>query len=101
MSTVKYKKPSGVILEINDNKYSHAQAEALGWERVKGKPQEAKPAKTTPPNVDSRGLPWDTRIHQKNKALDEDGRWKYKQGVDARSASGVETELLAKASSSA
>lgn len=94
--TVKYTKPSGVEVEISDNEFSHAQAKALGWKPVKG----AKP-QTVTPDFDARGIPHDERIHQKNKALDEDGRWKYKQGIDAKAASGVETELLAKGASNA
>lgn len=43
MSTVKYKKPSGVIMEVRDEPAVRALAKNLNWEEVK--PAKKKAAK--------------------------------------------------------
>ena len=46
--------------------------------------------------LDSQGLPWDVRIHSKNKSkLAKDQSWKKKRGVDAALIVQVEAELRA------
>lgn len=45
------------------------------------------------PDVDSRGLPWDERIHAGTKATNADGSWRNKRGVDKALLEAVETEL--------
>lgn len=55
-----------------------------------------------PPNhapgveVDSKGLPWDHRIHSREKTrLKSDNSWKYKRGVDDATIKEVEAQLRA------
>jgi hypothetical protein len=45
------------------------------------------------PDVDSRGLPWDERIHAGTKVLNVDGTWRNKRGVDKNLLAQVEAEL--------
>lgn len=45
------------------------------------------------PDVDSRGLPWDERIHASTKATNGDGSWRNKRGVDKDLLESVEREL--------
>jgi hypothetical protein len=45
------------------------------------------------PDVDSRGLPWDERIHAGTKATNADGSWRNKRGVDKALVETVEAEL--------
>jgi hypothetical protein len=45
------------------------------------------------PDVDSRGLPWDERIHAGTKATNADGSWRNKRGVDKALLEAVEAEL--------
>lgn len=45
------------------------------------------------PDVDSRGLPWDERIHASTKATNGDGSWRNKRGVDKALLEAVEAEL--------
>jgi len=47
------------------------------------------------PSLDSRGLPWDRRIHASTKALNQDGTWRNMRGVDKDSLAQVEQELRA------
>jgi hypothetical protein len=49
------------------------------------------------PDVDSRGLPWDERIHASTKATNGDGSWRNKRGVDKALVEAVEAELAASA----
>lgn len=44
---------------------------------------ETPPAITAANTVlDSKGLPWDARIHGKAKVTNADGSWRFKQGID-------------------
>lgn len=45
--------------------------------------------------LDSKGLPWDHRIHASSKALIADGTWRAKRGVDPAMVTSVEAELKA------
>lgn len=60
-------------------------------------PASAEPADSPnpqPPLVDSRGLPWDERIHAGTKALNADGTWRQRRGVnDANLVKRIEEEL--------
>jgi len=42
--------------------------------------------------VDSRGLPWDERIHSATKAVTKDGSWRYRRGVDDNLVKQIEGE---------
>jgi len=42
---------------------------------------------------DSKGMPWDERIHAGTKAKNKDGSWKAKRGVDDATFAAVEQEL--------
>lgn len=73
-------------------------------EQVFGK-QTTAPTETTPPpqtetppppantaEVDSEGMPWDERIHSKNKSTIGNGTWKLKRGVDKNLVAQVKAE---------
>lgn len=45
------------------------------------------------PNVDKNNLPWDARIHAGTKALNADGTWKKRRGVDDATIAAVTAEL--------
>lgn len=51
-----------------------------------------------PPIVDSRGIPWDARIHSSTKELVKNGVWKRKRGMSDNESyiAQVEAELLGK-----
>lgn len=40
------------------------------------------PAESPPPSVDSTGLPWDARIHSSSKAINADGTWRKRKGLN-------------------
>lgn len=42
--------------------------------------------------LDSAGLPWDARIHSKNKTKTQDGKWKKSRGVDPAYVTECETQ---------
>lgn len=46
------------------------------------------------PSVDSRGMPWDERIHASTKTQNANGQWKNKRGVDKALLESVEAEML-------
>jgi hypothetical protein len=46
--------------------------------------------------VDSRGLPWDERIHSVTQAKNKNGTWRYKRGVEESQIKTVEAELATK-----
>lgn len=64
-------------------------------------PPPAAPAAppTAPPAAsgerDSKGMPWDGRIHSSSKAKVADGSWRYKRGVDAAVIAPIEAEIRA------
>lgn len=58
----------------------------------------APAATVAPGEVDSAGIPYDTRIHSKNASKNKDGTWRKMKGVDAATVTAVEAELRARAS---
>ena len=56
-------------------------------------PQDDEPTNDTPPATDKNGLPWDERIHASTKALNGDGTWKKRRGVDDATIAAVTAEL--------
>jgi hypothetical protein len=57
-------------------------------------PAETDAPNPQPPQVDCRGLPWDARIHASTKAVNADGTWRAKRGVnDPAFVQRVEGEL--------
>jgi hypothetical protein len=67
---------------------------------VPSAPSPAITPVTAPVNdygVDSRGLPWDERIHSVTQAKVKDGSWRYKRGVEENTIKTVEAELATKA----
>lgn len=56
-------------------------------------PQDDEPTNATPPATDKNGLPWDERIHAGTKALNTDGTWKKRRGVDDATVVAVTAEL--------
>ena len=53
----------------------------------------AAPVTTNTVDLDKNGLPWDARIHASTKAINADGTWRNKRGVDAATLTTVEAEL--------
>lgn len=47
------------------------------------------------PKRDVNGLPWDERIHSSSRAVNADGSWRAKRGVDPGLVAAVEDELRA------
>lgn len=45
------------------------------------------------PSKDSRGLPWDDRIHSQNKTMNADGTWRRRSKIDDDTVARVEAEL--------
>lgn len=56
-------------------------------------PQDDEPTNDAPPATDKNGLPWDERIHAGTKALNADGTWKKRRGVDDATVAAVTAEL--------
>lgn len=56
-------------------------------------PQDDEPTSDAPPATDKNGLPWDERIHAGTKALNADGTWKKRRGVDDATVAAVTAEL--------
>lgn len=56
-------------------------------------PLDDEPTNDTPPATDKNGLPWDERIHAGIKALNADGTWKKRRGVDDATVTAVTAEL--------
>lgn len=59
------------------------------------------PVVTLPPvaavagvELDSRGMPWDKRIHASTRAKNQDGSWRNKRNTDANLITAVEAELM-------
>lgn len=57
-------------------------------------PQDDDPTNDAPPATDKNGLPWDERIHAGTKALNADGTWKKRRGVDDATVAAVTAELM-------
>lgn len=53
------------------------------------------PAHAPGAELDSRGFPWDSRIHSRTKSKKANGEWKYARGVEAALITDVERELRA------
>lgn len=56
-------------------------------------PPTASPAPAGSGERDSKGMPWDGRIHSSTKAKVADGTWRYKRGVGDAHIALVEAEL--------
>jgi hypothetical protein len=50
---------------------------------------------TAAPDYDSKGIPWDSRIHSGAKTKNNDGGWKKKKGVQESYVTQIENELRA------
>lgn len=44
--------------------------------------------------LDARGFPWDERIHASSKAINADGTWKKRRGVNPKEVEQIEAELI-------
>ncbi len=56
-------------------------------------PPPPPPPATVEPLLDSRGYPWDARIHSSSKALNQDGTHRYKKGLNPVTKNEVEAAL--------
>jgi hypothetical protein len=52
----------------------------------------APPGPTVPAELDSRGMPWDARIHASNRSKTIKNEWKRKRGVDESLVAAVEAQ---------
>jgi hypothetical protein len=59
-------------------------------------PPSAFPATNTPLELDSSGMPYDPRIHQKTKGKKRDSTWKLQKGIDQALVTAVTQELHAR-----
>lgn len=62
-------------------------------------PTPPRPVVAAAPNygeVDSRGIPWDERVHASSKALTGKGAWRSRRGVEPAVLAQIEAELLAR-----
>lgn len=64
-----------------------------------GDDDESGPVNANAPATDKEGMPWDERIHSKNKATNADGTWRKRRGVDAATVTAIEKELTDRAAS--
>lgn len=53
------------------------------------------PTNTAAPDTDKNGVPWSADIHASTKALNADGTWRRKRGVDAAVADAYEAQFKA------
>lgn len=62
-----------------------------------GPPPPAEPPATATggPELDSDGLPWDSRIHSETKSHNKDGTWRVKRNTDPALVEQVKAELRA------
>lgn len=51
----------------------------------------------TSATVDSKGMPYDQRIHSASKATTRDGAWRYRRGIEEETIAKVEAELRGEA----
>jgi hypothetical protein len=51
------------------------------------------PVNLNAPATDKAGMPWDERIHSGNKAVNADGTWRKRRGVDDATVAAIEREL--------
>lgn len=63
--------------------------------RVDDEETEGEAPNAAAPELDSKGLPWDERIHASTKTTTADGTWKFKRGVDKALVVQVANELRA------
>lgn len=55
-------------------------------------PLPAPPGPAVPAELDSRGMPWDSRVHASNRSKKIDGSWKSKRGVDPNLVAACEAQ---------
>lgn len=56
-------------------------------------PKPAPRASVSGVETDSKGLAWDDRIHAVTRAVNKDGSWRYRRGVEQTTINQVEAEL--------
>lgn len=62
-------------------------------------PSVSKAAESNEFGLDSRGLPWDARIHAVTQGVNKDGSWRNRRGVEPSLVAQVENELRARSAS--
>jgi len=80
---LKFVKPDGRVVEINDSPSNIKAAKNAGW---------VKETEEVTETLDTRGRPWDERIHTKGRTVGPLGEWKNKQGVSDAEIATVEAE---------
>lgn len=53
------------------------------------------PTSSVNSTLDSRGVPWDERVHSSSKATNKDGSWRTRRGIEPEQLKKIESELLA------
>lgn len=82
-------------IEVNDQEFANflTRMQERGQVVTGSADVESSVAATNPPDRDASGLPWDERIHAASKALNSDGTWRKRRGVDDATVDAVEAEL--------
>lgn len=72
-------------------------SEQFALPTVPAAPAPSAPAAPPSPagagSLDSKGLPWDARIHSSKRTQNADGSWRVRKGVNAFAVAQVETQL--------
>lgn len=58
--------------------------------------QKVSGTETVAGHVDSKGMPWDARIHSASREIKKDGSWRYRRGAEDNQIQAVEQELIGK-----
>ena len=85
------------LLSIIDEEGLTVDADAPSAPRPITAAQAVMPeAVATAPEFDSSGLPWDARIHSKQKGTTGEGKWRRQRGIDDATYNAIEAELRAR-----
>lgn len=84
--------PSKAVEDIRNDGAAPSERAAVASIVV---PQMAIPIPPQPPGiqVDSKGMPWDARIHASTRAFVADGTWRQRRNIDPITVIAVENEL--------
>lgn len=76
---------------------SHAETPPPPWAMpIPEGPKSAPVAASNEFGVDSRGLPWDQRIHSVSQGVNKDGSWRLRRGVEQSMVDQIEAEIRPK-----
>jgi len=81
--------------EVNQGRRGPPLGVAASDDQDEGAPADDQTDAPEPPAVDSKGTPWDARIHSESKATVADGSWRKRRGVSDELFTSVMAELTA------